>query len=68
MTQLARSQRATAASFFNNPAAALSLGPQVVFGICGGIIAGVALGCTQVFDSKVKRLVGTYGSSESAAL
>ncbi len=38
--------------------------PQVIFGIVGGILAGVALGCTKIFDTKIKRLVGTYGSCE----
>lgn len=36
----------------------------MIFGILGGIIAGVALGCTKLFDSKIKRLVGIYGSCE----
>lgn len=30
---------------------------QIVFGILGGLIAGVALGCTRLFPTRYKRLV-----------
>jgi hypothetical protein len=36
---------------------------QVVFGILGGLIGGVALGCTRLFASRLKRLVGLYGGA-----
>lgn len=36
---------------------------QVVFGIVGGIIGGVLLGCTRLFSSRLKRLVGLYGGA-----
>jgi hypothetical protein len=30
----------------------------------GGVIAGVVLGCTRVFNNKYKRLIGIYGAGE----
>eukprot|EP00882_Tetradesmus_deserticola_P034074 GHRQ01038981.1.p1 GENE.GHRQ01038981.1~~GHRQ01038981.1.p1 ORF type:complete len:499 (+),score=175.50 GHRQ01038981.1:208-1704(+) len=42
----------------------IASGPlQVLFGIAGGVIAGVALGCTRVFNNKYKRLIGIYGAA-----
>jgi hypothetical protein len=35
----------------------------VVFGILGGLIGGVLLGCTRLFSSRLKRLVGLYGGA-----
>jgi hypothetical protein len=36
---------------------------QVVFGIVGGLLAGIILGCTRWFNSRYKRLVGLYGAA-----
>lgn len=33
---------------------------QVVFGLVGGFIAGLVLGCTRVFRTRLYRLVGIY--------
>ncbi|KAL4424127.1 hypothetical protein ABPG75_001428 [Micractinium tetrahymenae] len=42
----------------------IASGPlQVVFGILGGLLAGVLLGCTRLFSTRYKRLVGIYGSA-----
>ncbi|KAI7845950.1 hypothetical protein COHA_000496 [Chlorella ohadii] len=42
----------------------IASGPlQVVFGILGGLIAGLILGCTRLFSTRNKRLVGIYGSA-----
>jgi hypothetical protein len=30
----------------------------------GGLIAGVVLGCTRIFNNKYKRLIGIYGAGE----
>lgn len=34
-----------------------------MFGILGGLLAGVVLGCTRLFSTRYKRLVGIYGSA-----
>lgn len=34
-----------------------------MFGILGGLLAGLALGCTRLFDTRPKRLVGIYGAA-----
>lgn len=34
---------------------------QVVFGILGGLIAGLILGCTRLFCTRNKRLVSSVG-------
>ena len=36
---------------------------QVIFGIVGGLLAGIILGCTRWFNSRYKRLVGLYGAA-----
>lgn len=42
----------------------IASGPlQVLFGIVGGLIGGVFLGCTRLFSSRLKRLVGLYGGA-----
>ncbi|KAI8466952.1 MAG: Sodium/hydrogen exchanger family-domain-containing protein [Monoraphidium minutum] len=42
----------------------IASGPlQVVFGILGGVLAGVLLGCTRVLNNKYKRLAGIYGAA-----
>lgn len=47
-----------------NVAWQIASGPlQVVFGILGGLIGGVLLGCTRLFNSRLKRLVGLYGGA-----
>jgi hypothetical protein len=40
---------------------------QVLFGMVGGIIAGVALGCTRVWNNKYKRLIAIYGAGVRGA-
>jgi hypothetical protein len=40
---------------------------QVIFGLLGGLIAGVAIGCTKVFDTRMKRFLATYGAGERTA-
>lgn len=40
--------------------------PQVLFGMAGGILAGVILGCTRIWNNKYKRLAGIYGAGEWA--
>lgn len=37
---------------------------QVVFGLIGGIIAGVVLGATKFFNNRYKRLIGIYGAGK----
>ena len=42
----------------------IASGPaQVVFGVLGGFLGGFALGCTRLFNTRLKRLVGTYGGA-----
>lgn len=45
----------------------IASGPlQVVFGILGGLLLGCCLGATKIFDTRLKRVLGTYGSGELA--
>ncbi|KAI8468895.1 MAG: Sodium/hydrogen exchanger family-domain-containing protein [Monoraphidium minutum] len=47
-----------------NAAWQMASGPlQVLFGILGGLLAGVILGCTRIWDNKYKRFIGLYGSA-----
>ncbi|PSC74772.1 mitochondrial sodium hydrogen exchanger 9B2-like [Micractinium conductrix] len=42
----------------------IASGPlQVIFGIAGGLLAGIALGCTRLFRTRYRRLIGLYGSA-----
>lgn len=44
----------------------IAQGPmQVVFGIVGGLLIGIALSYTRIFDTLIKRIVGMYGGSAS---
>ena len=46
----------------SNVAWQIASGPlQIVFGIVGGLLGGILLGCTRLFSSRLKRLVGLYG-------
>jgi Kef-type K+ transport system membrane component KefB len=48
----------------NDVAWEIAKGPvQVIFGILGGLIFGICLGFTKIFDTRVKRLIATYGSA-----
>lgn len=48
-----------------DPAWDIAQGPvQVIFGILGGLLAGIILGCTRFFNTTLKRLVGLYGAGE----
>lgn len=45
----------------------IAKGPlQIIFGIVGGIIGGIVLGCTRIFDSRLKRIVGIFSGGEHA--
>lgn len=42
--------------------AAHVLALQVIFGMLGGILAGIVMGCTKTFNNKYKRFIGIYGA------
>lgn len=48
----------------DNAAWNIASGPvQVVFGIVGGVLAGVILGMTRMWNTRMKRFIGIYGSA-----